>query len=48
MLPFIMFNSTPVLGHQNNLETSKQYRAPHARAQQIKEKKDYFGLWSKS
>ena len=47
ILPFIMFDSTPALGHENDFEPCKRYRAPRARTKKIEVKKEDFGLWSK-
>ena len=43
MLPFIMFDSTPISGHGNNFELCKRYRAPRARTQKRARKG---GFWS--
>ena len=37
MLPFIMFNSTPVWVHGNNFEHYKRYRAPVIKLKKEKE-----------
>ena len=44
MLPFNMFDSTPVLGYGNHFEPHKSYRAPRAQSQKKRRKKRGFFL----
>ena len=37
MLPFIMFDSTPISGHGNNFERCKRYIVPFDRTKKIEE-----------
>ena len=45
MLPFIMFDSTPVLRHGNIFEPSKRYIAPHACTKKERRKRSILSLF---